>query len=177
MKCVNGHVTENQVKFCPECGTTSFEPESVGGSTESVRTENPAESSSSPMVTTSSSAWYRNGFVIVALAIVVAGAILAVVVATKNTVPPTTTTTTTVPLSGPTVGYMQSTTLKDFNKQFGTSATQSQCAYSPRKWSPSYSFTCFIYSQSSTGVGTVDVTSTSPVTANQFTWNESFNQF
>jgi len=172
MECINGHLSVGQVNFCPICGTTSFKDAETSGTVQAPGAAPP----SVQFTGESRHPWYRSGAVIVAAAILIAAVIVAVVVATKNTVPPTTVPRTTVPIAvGPSLSYMQRTTLKDFNKQESASGTQSNCTYDRTKWAPGYKFTCFIYNKADTGIGSVVITSTSSASASEYTWNEQFS--
>jgi hypothetical protein len=192
MECSNGHKIEGAAKFCPVCGVSLFnaasEPTEVSDASqvEAPRAAATDYSEASQMEAPHAAAtepgkpWFRNGPVVIGIAIVAAAVIIAIGVGASRSSPPATTTTTTTttiaPIpKGPSVAYMQSTTLSDYNKQEDASGTSSNCTYVPSKWAPGYQFTCFIYNSSNAEIGTVAITSTSSATATQYTWNEAYN--
>ena len=179
MKCVNGHSIEGAANFCPICGTNSFkdgaftDQESATAPTTQVPTHQaPRPTPEAPKSKNG------KGAIVIAVAVVIAAVIIAVVIATKGGTPlakkPIVATPKVKP-TGPSLNYMQHTSLKDFNKQENLSGSTSNCTYDPKKWVPGYRFTCFIYNSNSTGIGTVVITSTSSATANEYTWNEAFS--
>ena len=78
--------------------------------------------------------------------------------------------------SGPPLSDLQNSVLTDWNKQEPSyPATSVQCGYDPNKWAPGYQFMCFAYNSSNSGVGQIQITSTSSATDQNQTWNESYS--
>jgi len=173
MECMNGHKTNEIANFCPICGTTSFRPDVASEQSPSL-IDNAAPQA--PAKETKGSV--GKGAVLITIAVLIAAAVIAIVIANNKNSTQTITPRTTVPVAkatGPSLSYMQHSSLTDFNKRESEHGTESNCAYDPKKWVPGYRFTCFIYDSASNGIGTVVITSTSSATASEYTWNESFS--
>lgn len=110
------------------------------------------------------------GAIIIASAIVLAGLAITVTLAVELGKP-----AAHAKFSGPSIGYMRHETLTDFNKAEHRLGTEADCTYIPTKWSPGYTFTCYIYGRKGTGLGSVTVTATDSTSSGETTWNESYS--
>jgi hypothetical protein len=166
MKCVNGHPVKRNSAFCSTCGVNDFG--------KGVEINSEGQGGRFPGVLGN---FNPQKLLLVAFALVFVIAIVAVIASSENKKTIAKPHTTTSLSTGPTVSYMKQTSLSDFNSHENVNAPQSNCTYDPSQWKPGYKFVCYIYDYNNSGIGEVDIVSTSTASASTQTWNESYNLY